>query len=877
MASGVREVRTVTVSATAGVLATDARFLQAGDSGGPLLASIGGGSVIVGVASTGERSVGGVVTSGPNQWTPLTSEKLAWIAARIDRNADGRIDIACRYRPSCAWREDRGGHADADATNDADGDGYLDGEDHCPDTYNPCQEGSDLDGDGVDDDCDACPADAAVAVERGTLADVDRDRVPDACDCDSTRYNPLEWSRVPGVFEGDPDCDFVQNDALTGAPSGFCDGCLRVFDPFQEDRDGDGLGDACDVCVDTADVLDATPRAIDRDEDTVPDACDNCELPNPLQNDCNLDAELALWAVACPPDPTGEPSCPRSDFVRGDACDPTPCGETQVWTEAVGPRGGEATVQNAVRVDARAATSRDGRTGFRFCRCRFTSRDDIDERRACVAEDTFDVTLPDDTVVTFRFGDCGPLDSAAYDGTDEAQNWRWTTMAFAADPADPARGDSGPLLRAERALAYTPVLGGGETFTTDLWADWELRDADVPRWRVVFTEPIPDGPLGNLQGVLWTHTPGPLGGGDATTWERLLASHFWSGHGRMPTEPPIPSREPRLCVEALVPALGLGPFGPIPIPWIGRAGFGCPPLFDPHLVVRLGPSVFEPQAGFDPPWLGLFARPDTRWVAAAEPDAWLPSDDVRYAGLSSSLALTSLLVAEADDLFDRLAQQPCPTGQCAALPAALAAARSAPAPTPALVLSARRRTLWALEPSESGALVRALDLDLPIWRELSPSGDALGRVLAATYSGADDALYVLDEVDRPGRGRRRDARLVSLDVGPRDARATVLARWPRTTPHDVFALAVDPAGALYLASGRAHGPVVAVLRLGRDRHGRTVATGLHVRAGRLVPEGLRASEHGLTLVLDDVREGALPVAIEYDALRPALGAIGRCL
>ncbi len=875
-ASGARDVRTVTVTTAAGVLYTDDRLLQAGDSGGPLFATVGAESVVVGVASTGERLVGGVVTSGPNQWAPLTSEKLAWIDARLDRNADGRIDIACRYRPSCAWRHDRGSHVDADASNDDDGDGYLNGEDRCPGTYNPCQEGTDLDGDGVDDDCDACPTDTEIAVERGALVDTDHDRVPDVCDCDRTRYNPLEWSRVGGAFEGDPDCDFVQNDALTGAPTGFCDGCLEVFDPFQEDRDGDGLGDACDVCVDTADVLEGT-HAQDRDGDRVPNACDNCDVPNPLQNDCNLDAELALWAVACPPGPTGEPSCPRSDFVLGDACDPTPCGETQVRTEVVGPRGSETTVQNAVRVDARAASTHDGRTGFRFCRCRFTSRDRLEERRACVTEDEFITTLPDGTVVTVTLGNCGPLDVEAYAAATEPRNWRWTTMAFASDPELPAGSGTGPLLRAERALAYTPVAGGGETFATDLWADWDLRDADVPRWRVAFTEPIPDGPLGSLSGVLWTHTPGPPGGGTATAWERLLASHFWSGRGHMQTPPPIPSREPRLCVEGIAPALGLGPFGPNPIPWIGFAALRCPALLDPRLVLRLGPFVFEAQPGFDPQWLGLFARPDTSWVAAAEPDAWLPDDDIRYAGLSPSLALTSLLVAQGDDLFDRLGQSPCPPGQCQAIPALAAAARSAAPAAPTLVLSARRRTLWALEPAAEGALVRALDLELPLWRELSSAGVPLGRVLAATYSATDDALYILDEVDGPGRGRRRDARLLRARVGPRAVSAEVLARWPRATMNDVFALAVDPSGMLYLAAGRAHGPIVALVRFGTDRRGRTVPTGLHIRTGRLRPEGLRANEHGLTVVLDDVVEGALPVAVGFEELRPDPAAIGRCL
>ncbi|MBX3268630.1 MAG: hypothetical protein KF729_00120 [Sandaracinaceae bacterium] len=224
-----------------------------------------------------------------------------------------------------------------------------------------------------------------------------------------------------------------------------------------------------------------------------------------------------------------------------------------------------------------------------------------------------------------------------------------------------------------------------------------------------------------------------------------------------------------------------------------------------------------------------------------------------------------LLVAAGDDLYDRYAQQPCPPEQCNAIPVTLTAASGPATPPPVLVLSARRRVLWALEQDGASTRVRALDLDQPIWRELPPAGAPLGRVLAATYSAPDDALYVLDELAGPGRSRH--ARLVRVETGPRDATAEVLARWPRATPHDVFALATDPAGALYLASGRAHGPLVALVRFGRDRRERAVPTGLLVRPGRLVPEGLRANEHGLTLLLDDPREGA----VEWVACTDAVG------
>ncbi len=105
----------------------------------------------------------------------------------------------------------------------------------------------------------------------------------------------------------------------------------------------------------------------------------------------------------------------------------------------------------------------------------------------------------------------------------------------------------------------------------------------------------------------------------------------------------------------------------------------------------------------------------------------------------------------------------------------------------------------------------------------------------------------------------------------------ILDRWPRATAHDRFALAFDPSSRLYLASAHSRGPISVVARLGPDRRGRWSADGLLIRVGRFVPDGLRASEHGLTLVVEDPREGALPVAIGFDELRPLGGGIGRCL
>jgi hypothetical protein len=750
----------------------------------------------------------------------------------------------------------------------------------------------DTDGDGLPDVRDLCPADALSAADaaacNGQHCDVDRDWVGDECDAHDG-IDPVS---------GTPNGEVVaceHDDADRDGIPGPADPCPRIHADFTDptDSDGDGVPNVCDVCPDLDDT--AVDFSADEDTDGIPDVCDNCVMvPNPLQSDCNLDAELALWQVRCPPGPTGEPSCPRRDFTLGDACDPTPCGETEVAREAHTARVGDPPMrvrqihQNAVRVDARASTPRDARTGFRFCRCRFVTRDDLEQREVCVPVDT--VSNPDGPPSIL--GGCEPLDTPAYDALTEPRNWRWTTMAFALDPRRPAEGTTAPALRTERVLAYDPPLDAGATFVSDLWATWDLRDDDVPRWRRAWREPIPDGLLARLGGVLWTHSPGPPGGGPATEWERELASHFWSGRARMSTDPPIPTREP--CIAPIGPLILGGVFGPVPIPWIGFATIGCPVVL-PELnpIIRHGQDVYEPQDGFDPPWLDAFAAEGVQWVAASEPDGWLPEEDIRYVGLSADLALEAVLAERDGELFDLLDQQPCAPGQCdpAPFPFATASASSGPPPAHLLVLSARRRTLWSIDESAmapGASRIRALDLVDRQWRDLAAQGVELGRPLAAVYSPTDDALFVVDEVRR---GRADHARLVRIEVGPRTARSAVVARWPRRTRNDLFALAVDPAGALHLAGarrvgrpgrsrGRGEGPRhghTVLVRLERTRRGSYRPTALGIERGVLAPGGLRANEHGVTLVLDDPVEGAFPIGIAHDELSPGRGGMGRCL
>lgn len=114
----------------------------------------------------------------------------------------------------------------------------------CDDDGIPDECEPDGDSDGVPDPCDACPTDPAYSF----------------CEC-GVRETDLD-------FDGLPDC---------------VDNCVEVFNPAQTDRDGDGIGDACDPCQDKDDDGFGDPNEPGNFCPT-----DNCpEFANPTQTDCD--------------------------------------------------------------------------------------------------------------------------------------------------------------------------------------------------------------------------------------------------------------------------------------------------------------------------------------------------------------------------------------------------------------------------------------------------------------------------------------------------------------------------------------------------------------------------------------------------------------
>ena len=212
---------------------------------------------------------------------------------------------------------------------DADSDGISDDVDNCPALANAAQ--ADFDSDGFGDDCDP-DADGdgfdAILEHGGDCADDDpavdpnpltpencSDAIDNNCDGATDAADPQCGACPPGF---DPDLD------------GLCsweDICPDDFDPGQSDSDGDGFGDACDLCPGLA--------TINADPDGDGLCHDNCPaIWNPGQSDGDGDG-VGDACDACGVDGSGGSCAPLGDVLDASLLDPDDDGEEPVASGAV--------------------------------------------------------------------------------------------------------------------------------------------------------------------------------------------------------------------------------------------------------------------------------------------------------------------------------------------------------------------------------------------------------------------------------------------------------------------------------------------------------------------------------------------------------------
>lgn len=223
-----------------------------GDSGGPLLWPPSVRPAIIGVASA--------YLSSTMHWAKTSTPAVAiWINNVLTNNSPS-YTIGSTTGPSSGWL---GEGADLDGRVSSAG-VALPG-DNCPNLFNPWQD--DDDGDGIGNECDHCPGST---VSRASLFDHDADGDGVSMECGDT--------------------------------------CPNIVNTVQTDSDGDGWGDACDLCENLVD----SPRQWETDN----------------QPNCNRNTEIEQSRPAlgdrCDPYPCNPADDTNSSYDRIGACTSTP-------------------------------------------------------------------------------------------------------------------------------------------------------------------------------------------------------------------------------------------------------------------------------------------------------------------------------------------------------------------------------------------------------------------------------------------------------------------------------------------------------------------------------------------------------------------------
>ncbi len=219
----------------------------------------GGGSILVANTDLGDTYQDADDYDNDGHEDPYDNCVRYYNPDQGDADGDGLGDPCdnCLQTPNASQADNDGDGIGNECDLDIDGDGVMNGDDNCSEIPNIVPEGEtgqpDLDGDGIGDACDP---------------DIDGDslnNLADPCPLDPD----LEAVTQDSCF---PDVD---GDGVSEVDPMIPDNCPTVYNPQQENVDGDAMGDACDP---------------DMDNDSVPNAVDNCDgVANFDQDDADRD------------------------------------------------------------------------------------------------------------------------------------------------------------------------------------------------------------------------------------------------------------------------------------------------------------------------------------------------------------------------------------------------------------------------------------------------------------------------------------------------------------------------------------------------------------------------------------------------------------
>jgi hypothetical protein len=217
---------------------------------------------------------------------------------------------------------------------DENGNGLLGEIDPLAGLFEDCDD-SDV---GLNAEIGTCCALGTVTVYGSSTASLQCDNCP-------YDYNPEQEDRdcdtIGDMCENCPDTPNTDQDNIcppTGMPDGdnhgvACDNCICSYNPDQSDIDSDAVGDVCDNCIlafnpDQADVIDCP--TFPPSSDGWGTACDNCpDLCNPGQGDADSDT-VGDECDNCPTVPNADQLDSDGDAGAsegeggGDACDQCP-------------------------------------------------------------------------------------------------------------------------------------------------------------------------------------------------------------------------------------------------------------------------------------------------------------------------------------------------------------------------------------------------------------------------------------------------------------------------------------------------------------------------------------------------------------------------